>query len=524
MRSLAGRLLLLWWRLVPKDGSNDRSHSFPRAPHQVCRIVTMTTWSGVREVVEGPHQGPPTPGALRVGGNVNRRIAWGAAIVLFYAGAASAQSAASDRPSAPPPTTTETISAKPAAPSPVTSKWATTFYGFVEADFISDSTESFNDLAGNAAIARPGTFPAGFKRLTFGVRNSRLGFRLGAPTYAGIKASANVEMDFLGNQPPNASEASFFTSPTFRIRHALIKLESEYIDVVIGQYWQLFGFQPYFHPNTVEMQGVPGQIYSRSPQLRLSHIFKTDTVSVEVAAAASRPPQRDSHIPDGQAGIRFLLNSWKGVHTAGGAGTSADALAIGVSGVLRKFDLAEFSATPTTTVSTTSNAYSIDAFIPIIPSSMDDRGNALSFTGSFQNGSGTADLYTGLSGGVAFPALPGGGTYTPNVDNGLAVFYSDGTLHTVDWRSYIVGLQYYLPPSGKIWVSGNFSQMYSGNALTFGAPSRIFDRSWWADGNLFFDITPAVRTGLEYAYFHQTYGDGANASNHRFQLSAWYIF
>ena len=478
-------------------------------------------------MLEGPSIKAPIDGEPLNdwGGDVNRFTAWSAALVLFFAAAASAQSAASDRPSAPPPTTTETIPPKaPAGLPPVTSKWAATFYGFVEADFISDSTQSFNDLAGNAAIARPGTFPAGFKRLTFGVRNSRLGFRLSAPTYAGIKSSAQVEMDFLGNQPPNASEASFFTSPTFRIRHAAIKLESDYIDVLIGQYWQLFGFQPYFHPNTVDLQGVPGEIYSRSPQLRLSHIFKMPTVSVEVAAAASRPPQRDSHTPDGQAGIRFILNDWKGVHTAGGAGTSADALAIGFSGVLRKFDVAEFSATPTTNVSTTSNAYSIDAFIPIIPASMEDRGNALSFTGSFQNGSGTADLYTGLSGGVAFPALPGGGTYTPNVDNGLAVFYSDGTLHTVDWRSYIVGLQYYLPPSGKIWVSGNFSQMYSGNALTFGAPSRIFDRSWWADGNLFFDITPAVRTGLEYAYFHQTYGDGANASNHRFQLSAWYIF
>lgn len=455
---------------------------------------------------------------------MNSLTAWGAAFVLFFAGAASAQSTASDRPVAPPPTTQETVSPKPSAPSPVTSKWTTTFYGFVEVDFISDSTQSLNDLAGNATIARPGTFPAGFKRLTFGVRNSRLGFRLAAPTFSGIKASAFVEMDFLGNQPPNASEASFFTSPTFRIRHGGMKLESDYIDVLIGQYWQLFGFQPYFHPNTVEMQGVPGQVYSRSPQLRVSHIFKLDDVGVEVAAAASRPPQRDAHVPDGQAGVRFILNNWRGVHTAGGAGTSADALAIGVSGVLRKFDVAEFSANPTTTVSTTSNAYSIDAFIPIIPGSMEDRGNALSFNGSFQNGSGTADLYTGLSGGVSFPSLPGGGTYTPNVDNGLAIFYPDGTLHTVDWRSFLVGLQYYLPPSGKIWISGNFSQMYSGNALTFGTPSRIFDRSWWADANLFFDITPAVRLGLEYAYFHQTYGDGAFAPNHRVQLSAFYIF
>src|ERR1700722_5946557 len=40
------------------------------------------------------------------------------------------------------------------APSVVFGKWATTFYGFVEADTIYDSTQSFNDGAGNAQVAR----------------------------------------------------------------------------------------------------------------------------------------------------------------------------------------------------------------------------------------------------------------------------------------------------------------------------------------------------------------------------------
>jgi hypothetical protein len=37
-------------------------------------------------------------------------------------------------------------------------------------------------------------------------------------------------------------------------------------------------------------------------------------------------------------------------------------------------------------------------------------------------------------------------------------------------------------------------------------------------------LTPAVRLGLEYAYFSQRYVDNVNATNHRVQFSAWYPF
>ena len=72
---------------------------------------------------------------------------------------------------------------------------------------------------------------------------------------------------------PAVSEGSFYTSPTFRMRHYALKMETPYIDLLAGQYWQLFGFQSLFHPNTVEMQGVPGQIYfALAPVPPLAHL------------------------------------------------------------------------------------------------------------------------------------------------------------------------------------------------------------------------------------------------------------
>jgi hypothetical protein len=416
-------------------------------------------------------------------------------------------------------------------PPPVRSKWAASLYGFVELDSIWDSSQSFNDLAGNSNIARPGTYAADHGRMTFGARNSRLGFKLAAPDFHGMHASAIAEMDFLGNQPPNAAEAAYFASPAFRIRHMALKLETAPVVITVGQYWELFGWQANFHPNTVEIQGVPGQVYSRAPQIRLARVFQSPVVGLEVAIAAVRPPQRDGAAPDGQGGLRLFFPFWKGLRTAGATGTAIDALGIGVSGLVRRFNLPEFSAKPVASVSTVGWGVSADALIPIIPVRNGRRGNTLTFTGNYVRGAGIADQFTGLTGGLTFPNLPNptgaspAPTYSPDVDNGLVTFDSSGGLHAIGWQSILVGLQYYLPPSGNLWVSGNFSQMSSNNAGTYGTPAtKVFTWSRWINGNLFWDVTPAVRFGLEYAYYKQRYADGVAAHDHRVQLSGFYLF
>jgi hypothetical protein len=410
-----------------------------------------------------------------------------------------------------------------AEPAPVRGKFKVEIYGFVELDAIHDSTQSFNDLAGNANLAR-GNYAAAHQRTIFGARNSRLGFKLKGPDTDWLKTLAILEMDFLGNQPSPVSEAGFVTSPTFRMRHLALKMETPLVDILIGQYWQLFGWQSTYHPNTVEIQGVPGQVYARAPQIRLQRLIKTDALDVELAAAALRPPQRDSSMPDGQAGLRLILQEWKGIHTMGGAGTAADGASVGVSGVWRHFEVAEFAASPASAKTKNGSGISIDALIPVVPASLDRRANALTLTGSFVRGTGIADLFTGLTGGLTFPSLPGGGSYAADIDNGLVAFDTDGNLHTINWLAYLAGVQYYLPPSGQVWLSANFSSMHSTNIGDFGAGTKVFDRSYWADGNLFVDVNAAVRLGGEFAWFRQDYVDGLKAHNYRTQLSAFYIF
>ena len=426
-------------------------------------------------------------------------------------------------------------------PKPVMGKWATTFYGFVEFDAIHDSTQpgltTINDSEGNGAFAKPGTYAGTHGQTLFGARNSRIGFKINAPETNGVKASAVLEMDFLGNQPTStASQAALIANPAFRVRHMALKLEDPVVDVLLGQYWQLFGWQSAFHPNTVEIQGVPGQVYSRAPQARLSKTIKTKPVNLDIAIAASRPGSRNSEEPDGQAGIKLTINDWKGLHTAGSAGTSVDGLSLGVSAVGRRFVLPALDQTgnPTSTsgrAKTKGWGVSFDALLPVIPATMENRANALTLTGSIVTGSGISDYYTGLSGGVSFPAPPNptmatpAPTYAADIDNGMVTFDATGKIHTIDWTSWIVGAQYYLPPSGSVFVSVNYSGMHSGNAADYTTKKgSVFDKSYWMDVNLFADVTSAVRLGAEYAYFHQTYADNTTAKNTRLQFSGFYLF
>jgi hypothetical protein len=415
----------------------------------------------------------------------------------------------------------------------VLGKWATTLYGYVEGDAISDSTRSFTDSAGNAQVARAGTPNGDNYRFTMATRDSRIGLRMLAPEMASVRTSAMLEMDFLGTQLPVGSaqpyqgtEAAYFTNPTFRVRHMNFKLETPVVDVLFGQYWQLFGWEGGFRPNTVQIQGVPGELNSRTPELLISKAFRGKLATFEVAVAATRPAQRDSGVPDGEGGVRLAVDTWTGIQTTGATGTRLVPLSVALTGLVRRVEVDAFSASPKTTVERVMNALAIDGFLPVVPVTMHKKDNSLSINGEFATGYGFADLYTGLTGGISFPALPTAGqTYTPDIDNGIVTFDSRGGLHGIQWTSYLVGAQYFLPGvDGRLWISGNYSHIESANSHFYGDPTKTTAAEDWFDVNLFVDPMDALRFGLEYSNFNTMYVDGVHAINHRVQLSGFFIF
>jgi hypothetical protein len=442
----------------------------------------------------------------------------------------------------PPPPPAPAESSKPgAAPGPgeVTSKWSMTIYGFAEVDLMHDTTQSFTDSPGNGAILRPTGLTYANGRTQTTARNSRLGVRMSAPEFEGMKASGNVEMDFMGYQPgiapanPNVSEAAFFNNGTFRIRAAYAKVESEYVDLLAGQYYFLFGEQPFFFPMSIWFFGLPNQAFGRTQQFRLSHTFKSEAANVDIAVSAQRPPQRDSEIPDFQGGIKVGVNSWKGVH-AGGSGYAAfDPLTIAASGSVRHFRVNDFATAPTSLRTINGWGISLDGMIPIVPAkSAKDKGNALTLSGSFVMGSGIGDLIGGLTGGAAFPAVPAmgatpGGAYPANVDPGIIQYDTTGNLRAINWQNFMVGAQYFLPPTGRISIGANFTQGKSDNitdGLTGGALAGVFKQSQYFEAVVIGDLTPAVRIAAAWQRIAQTKGDDAVSKNNRLELAVYFFF
>ncbi len=407
--------------------------------------------------------------------------------------------------------------------------WALTFYGYVEADAIVDSTRSYDERIYGSLVARDDTYEGRHGRTQFSIRNTRLGLFFQSPTIGGVRPSAVIETDFYGpKEDPTTTttaEKDYYEAAVLRIRHAYMLLENDYVDVLIGQTYNVFGWQN-----------------ARSAQFRLSHNFgaATSPVTLGLAASAVRPAQRDSQVPDAHAALRLNINGWQGmITTNANSGSLAQAMFLQVSAVGRQYKVDAFTPPPTqNSNSATGWGVSIDALVPVIPANnANDRGNRLTLTGSFVTGTGIADL-TNSTGGAEFPVLRNPAQTNPpplydaNVDQGLVTFDTQGVLHTIDWQAVKIGLQYYLPPSGRLFITANYTRAHSGNMAKLfpkgGAEiellGRVADTTEQADATLYFDATPAVRFGLYGAHTKVRYLDGDKPHNWRGMFLTQYAF
>ena len=480
--------------------------------------------------------------------------------------------------------------------------WKGTFYGFIEADAIRDSTQSFSDSVGNTPLLRtdgssPANLPLGTNpigetyssknpRFMFTPRNTTFGFKVEPPEVGSAKFAGVIEFDFFGNQPGNplaqttstsTTESQYFSSATPRMRHAYVDMKSPIIDVMAGQGYNLFGWQPLFFPATDSFLGLPNMIFDRRPQLRLTKRIETKPVTIQIAGAALRPAQADSGFPDLVGGILFQINDWKGAHMLGPSQAKHDALSIGVSGVYRELKVSAFQdnmgAPRISGQDATANAYgiSIDALLPVIPvKDINDRSNGLTLTGSFVTGTGIGDLYTGgLTGGATFPEQNSPtaaflGTYAGNIDPGIVQYAIkidpmtgmpvidtlgnwEGLIRTINWTTYMIGAQYYLPfLQGRVAVSGNYTHAVSNNMqqqstgsfpaedLAGGNPTRTFKYATYYDANVFVGITDFFKVGLSWQHVEQVFlATGVPGSevmqdspehNDRFEISTFFFF
>lgn len=406
-----------------------------------------------------------------------------------------------------------------------------TLGGFVELDTIFDNTRSFNEVMGSNPVLRPGTVNGSNGRMDMSVRNSRFYLQVDHHEAGGMKTRGYMEFDFLGFDPAPGTagntEASFFTNPTLRLRQAYFELTDDGWDGLAGQYWQLFGWQPYYFLTTADILPIPAMVFGRTPQLRLSRVMGiSDGARLHAAFALNRPVERDSGLPDLQAGLRIAYDGWQASSTGSSIGIlSPQPLSLGVSGLVREITAPSTTGVVSDQTHYPANALSVNTFIPILPSSEEDQSFSLSLIGSFTTGRGYGDQFPGWTGNTANPLT------SPVLDGGIGDYDAQGTFHLIQLTSYNFSLQYTLPFATPTWIDGGHTFMTSNNmylltnasgfASNGGVPYTKEESTYF---NLFRDVTSHIRLAFEFARVQTNYADNTIAQNNRYQISSWFLF
>ena len=137
-----------------------------------------------------------------------------------------------------------------------------TLYGYAKGEFAFDSRQVVAAREGNFIdLASPnvkGNNVANFNG--WGIE-SRLGVKVAGPDFFGMKSEALIEGHFFGNNGQTNN---------FGLRHAYVKLSSDRVEWLVGQYWHPM-FVTNVSPGTYNFNaGSPFQPFNRSPQIRFS--------------------------------------------------------------------------------------------------------------------------------------------------------------------------------------------------------------------------------------------------------------
>ena len=433
--------------------------------------------------------------------------------------------------------------------------------GFAEIDFVGDNTQSFAEIIGNRPVLHSNTVGGANSQFFTSLQSSRITLDVRAPERDGIKSRFYGAMDFLGNQPaigsPGMSSLTFQTNATPRIFQLYFLVESPAIDVKIGQDWSRFGFMSQYSRGQLSVAATPANMFNRWIQASLSkRLTLTDTLTLTPVFSVERPPQANGTLPSFVAGVQVAHHGLQAPYTGSSTGDIAlKPLSLQVSGVGRRLEAN--SGGPTNSSggqpSLSSQTYvtgwgvSTSVFVPVLPSRDGEMGNTAHVVMEGVTGAGISDMFNGLSWGVCNPVCGysstssgfGGDAFgQTNIDAGLAAVSSQtGKFEAIRTTSMMVHATYYLPDQGKTWVGGGYGTIYSSNASEMtctvsasfcGGAVRTSQSIYVRDSTyyayVFHDFTQEIRAALMTNWVRTTYADGANAENHRIQLSFFWRF
>jgi len=211
------------------------------------------------------------------------------------------------------------------------SKFGIKFSGFVKNDFFWDTRQTVSAREGHfhlwpapVELDEPGEDINQKASFNFLAIQSRLSAKITGPDALGAKTSGLIEGDFFAQANANIN--------LFRLRHAFVKLNWEYTEVMAGQYWNPLFVTACF-PGTVSFNtGTPLQSFARNPQVRVTHnlhgfsilaavLGQRDYSSVGPSGASSEY-LRNSAIPEFQLQLHYGTSNEEGMNIVAGAGAA----------------------------------------------------------------------------------------------------------------------------------------------------------------------------------------------------------
>ena len=417
--------------------------------------------------------------------------------------------------------------------------WKVILSGVAQTAVMVDSTRSYNEWTGNAPVL-PGDVPAGTNgRTQFSLRDSRLAFRLFPPPLGtGGFTQLYFEFDFMGYDPTIGRETDqfYFSSPSPRLKHGYFQVQGATgWSLIVGQTWQLFGWQPYYYLSTVNFTPLAAMIHGRAPQIRLMKTWELGEQSgLQWALAMVKPVQRDGLVPDFQMGFRWEDWSLQAPLPHSGADLLLpQPLSLAISGTLRTITV------PAQVASLESHyqfgsAVAVNLLVPLVSrDSGNPEGESLSFSAEASVGSGYGDQFGGFTGNTA-NSLNQSVYLAPSrveLDGGIGDYNANQQFALINLWSLNAQLQYHFAAVNPTWMTLGVGQLFSQNRNQLtpagnlsSAGSEPYNRNRMVFANLFHEFAPRLRAGLEFSYAQTYYASGQTAENYRGQFSAYFVF
>jgi hypothetical protein len=405
----------------------------------------------------------------------------------------------------------------------VTSKYDVSIGGYVKMDLGWQNQDQGPDV--RAAVR--GSLPDNQNRLDeYGslywyAGQTRLNMRVKGPDALGAKTSAFIEGDF----------RSAAGAGVFGLRHAYMKFDWAQSSLLIGQYWNDWG---YIASASIVDDGLlkPMGRGTRQPQIRYTYdinkswsffagIFSEyNTLAAGTATANAQNDNARSQLPHFMGEITYKTDA------CGKIGSFPLRFSLGGFYGKEKKTYRNVTNTKWNDDSVNSWTVALKGYIPIIPEKKGNKAGAFGFTGAAYMGQNNALYYSNG------PSASYDSALNPN-----AAYYSAAAASNYGgWGQ----LSYYITNDVSVnGAYGTFSNNFTPNTFrAVGANAIRTNQHMFA--NILWDVNPAVRFGLEFARImtgYAAYG-GADATNgasttknldrsgtvDSVRVAAWYFF